>query len=339
MKTFGMDDGYGEIKVGNGEHFQALPSKAVRGKVVRSQYAAGEFHVAGAPVLESENALFTLQDAANVEDTRFDGWPHSAMNRVLCRYAASTLGFQDGDNIVTGLPMSVYFDRDGQVNQAAIQRRCTSLKLPVMQHMPDGMIRHLATPGRIKVLPQGMAAIFDAILDLPAHETLPDMVGVVDIGSRTTDVAVYAMQDADNGGSIEVSRSGGFQKGVSNLVELLAQALQQSLRLPALPPLSTVTQSLKTGQFKAAGKSYNVETERAQVMRMGITEILQDAERILSAGMGLSGLMDLDRILIVGGGARILEKVQVKTWDQAWIPDEPEMANVRGMVKLGQRLR
>jgi len=180
-----IDDGYGDLKVGNGQNFRVFPSKAMSGRVVRSRYVDGSFESGGAPVLESEGSIFTIQDGANAEDTRFDDWPNSALNRILCRHAAVEMGLREGDSLITGLPMSVYFDRDGRVNQKAVQARVESLKKTVIQHMPDGMTRHIAAPGPIKVLPQGMAAIFDHLIQPDGTMTPLTAVGVVDIGART----------------------------------------------------------------------------------------------------------------------------------------------------------
>ena len=332
-----IDDGYGDLKIGNGQRFQVFPSKAISGRVVRSRYVDGNFEIGGAPVLESEGSIFTIQDGANAEDTRFDDWPNSTLNRVLCRHAAAEMGMRDGDNLVTGLPMSVYFDRDGRVNQKAVQRRVESLKKPVIQHMPDGMQRHLAIPGRIKIIPQGMAAIFDHLISEDGMMMQMEAVGVVDIGARTTDVAVYFLQE-DGENAIEVSRSGGFRRGVSDLVDALALELQKALRLSVQPPLSMAATSLRTGKFKAAGQEHNVDSQRLHVLRTVLPDILQEAEQILSAGRGVAGLMDLDRILLVGGGAYLAESIQLSLWEQTCIPQSPELANARGMVKLGRVL-
>ena len=322
-----IDDGYGDLKIGNGRHFRVFPSKAISGRVVRSRYVDGNFEIGGAPVLESEGSIFTIQDGANAEDTRFDDWPNSTLNRTLCRHAAAEMG----------LPMSVYFENDGRVNQKAVQRRVESLKKPVVQHMPDGMQRHLAVPGRIKIIPQGMAAIFDHLIQEDGQMMRLEAVGVVDIGARTTDVAVYLLQDGGEN-AIEISRSGGFRRGVSDLVDALAQELQKALRLPATPPLSTAAASLRTGKFKAAGQDHNVDSQRLHVLRTVLPGILQEAEQILSAGRGVAGLMDLDRILLVGGGAYLADSIGLSLWEQTLIPRSPELANVRGMVKLGQVL-
>ena len=344
-----IDDGYGDLKIGtsalqgasalqgNGQRFRVFPSKAISGRVVRSRYVDGNFEIGGAPVLESEGSIFTIQDGANAEDTRFDDWPNSTLNRVLCRHAAAEMGMRDGDNLVTGLPMSVYFDRDGRVNQKAVQRRVESLKKPVIQHMPDGMQRHLAIPGRIKIIPQGMAAIFDHLISEDGTMMQMEAVGVVDIGARTTDVAVYFLQE-DGENAIEVSRSGGFRRGVSDLVDALALELQKALRLSVQPPLSMAATSLRTGKFKAAGQEHNVDSQRLHVLRTVLPDILQEAEQILSAGRGVAGLMDLDRILLVGGGAYLAESIQLSLWEQTRIPQSPELANARGMVKLGRVL-
>jgi plasmid segregation protein ParM len=331
-----IDDGYGEIKVTDGERVRTFPSRAISGRIVRSRFSDGGFLVDGAPILESDGAIFTIQDGANAEDTRFDDWPNSALNRILCRYAAMEMGMKEGGQLITGLPMSVYFKEDGEVNRNAVKARVASLKRPVVQHLPDGVTRQLAAPERIKILPQGLAAIFDYILLNPEAEGI-DMVGVVDIGSRTTDVAVYILSNHEDS-MIEMSRSGGFRRGVSDLVDAMALELQKSLRLAAQPPLASASQALRTGKFKVAGKLHNVESQRLHVLRTILPSILAEAESILSAGSGAAGLMDLDRILLVGGGAYLAQSIGIALWEQGKIPDQPEFANVRGMAKLGRFL-
>ena len=330
-----IDDGYGEIKATNGERVHVFPSRAISGRVVRSKFGSdGGFSLDGAPILESEGAIFTLQDGANAEDTRFDDWPNSALNRVLCRYAAAEMGMTEEARLVTGLPMSVYFDEEGCMNQKAIRARVASLRKPVVQHMPDGMTRQLVLPKIIKVVPQGLAAIFDHILLNNAAEGL-EVIGVVDIGSRTTDVAYYILSNSEES-MIEMNRSGGFRRGVSDMVDAMATELQKTLRLAARPPLPAASQALRTGKFKMAGKIHNVESQRLHVLRNILPSILEEAENILSAGTGLSGLMDLDRILLVGGGAYLALSIGISLWEQGVIPDAPEFANVRGMFKLGR---
>jgi plasmid segregation protein ParM len=331
-----IDDGYGEIKVTDGENVRTFPSRAISGRVVRSRFSDGGFSLDGAPILESEGAIFTIQDGANAEDTRFDDWPNSALNRILCRYAAVEMGMKEGDYLITGLPMSVYFKENGEVNRKAINARVTSLRKPVKQYLPDGVTRQLVAPERIKILPQGLAAIFDYILLNPEAEDV-DMVGVVDIGSRTTDVAVYILSN-DKDSMIEMSRSGGFRRGVSDLVDAMALELQKSLRLAALPPMIAASQALRTGKFKVAGKVHTVESQRLHVLRTILPSILEEAENILSAGSGAAGLMDLDRILLVGGGAYHAQSIGLTLWEQGVLPNQPEFANVRGMAKLGRIL-
>ena len=141
-KTWGLDDGFGEIKVAGEKKVTAIPSLIRPG----ARLELGQGGVENA-IYHTEGQSFTMGGGVDTLNTRFDGYERSAMNRVMSFHALLSQGFQEGDRVVTGLPVRLYFKADGSVNKEAIEARKASLKIDVL----DAQKKVLPKPGEIKV--------------------------------------------------------------------------------------------------------------------------------------------------------------------------------------------
>jgi plasmid segregation protein ParM len=337
-----IDDGYGEIKTYDGRDACKYPSLARFGKhfQVRMGVGLGDGNRADEIVLESEGEMFTLGDGPDLIDTRFNGWPTSALNRVLSRYGLMQAGMRDGESIVTGLPMSGYFDRQGVMLKKNVDARKATLIKSVLRCMgPEefASMMHLAMPGAVRVIPQGMAAIFDYIIQEDGSARDVERVAVIDVGARTTDVAAYVMDENMNG-AIEMQRSGGIDMGMLGASDVLGQKISRELGQSQPIQMSMAIKAMRDKSVKIYGKRMDVGSIRLQALYEHLHTIMNQAEHLLSGGLGDAGLRDIDCVLIAGGGAYAVQEVNLGLWANTVIPEKPEFANVRGMWKLGHQL-
>jgi plasmid segregation protein ParM len=320
----GCDDGYAMTKLvildGKVTRTLAIPSRIRSGIHGTSVIGAGEAEGEGfvAPGYSTDGMSFTVGDFADSESAKFDDYPFSPMNRVLVHHALRLAGLGGRKVILaTGLPLSTFYNA-GKANDAVIARKLGAFSTPV-QAM-DGSTT--AEIGEHRVFPEGLAAWVDyAIADNGTlrAELLQQTVGVIDIGGRTTDVAVVLP-----GRRIDHARTGSAEIGVLNVIEEVGFELQRELGVGV--PAHLVGHALRSRTVSVWGKKRDIGT----LIDAATARILERVLREVNARLG-SGV-DLDRILLVGGGAHVF-KGAASRYPNIDIPASPEFANARGFAK------
>lgn len=319
----GVDDGYAETNVvvldesGGVKLQMSIPSRARAGSFATS---VGDFskNKGVSPCYETEGTQFTVGDFKDSETARFDNYPFSGMNRAIIMHALRTAGLSENLlNIGTGLPISTYF-KNGVVNKSAIDMKKESLKKAI------SALDNSAMP-RIKshqVFPEGLAAFIDYAIDdagelriNPNEET----IGIVDIGGRTTDIAVVVPYL-----TIDHARSGSQDIGVLNLLEALKSAVSEKLNADV--PLHLIDKALRTRKLIAWGNSHDVGELIDECTKNVFERIVREMDRRFGSAV------DITKILLVGGGARVFSNVSAQ-YPNIVIPDDPEYANARGFAK------
>lgn len=318
--TVGVDDGFActDVVVMEGP-------KVVKEIVISSRARPGANGVTSItgeldgpfPCYETEGVQFTVGELPDAESARFDEYPFSPMNRAIVHHALRVAGLAGRDvQIATGLPLSRFYLGD-KPNAEVIKRKDESIRKAVasMDGTPvANIVKH-------QVFAEGLGAYIDYLLDDEGNERADDdeTVGVIDIGGRTTDCAVVLP-----GRRIDHARCGSADVGVLNVVELVRASLQKELNVDA--PGALVEKALRTKTMKLWGKP----TDISGIVDAAIKQVTDSAMREVSRRFGAG--FDLDRILLVGGGALVLSEV-AKHFRQASIPEKPEFANARGFGK------
>jgi len=326
VKYVGVDDGHFSIKVvGEDGVCVSRPSRAQHGKQLASITTFGNSEVFY--TVKDNDETFTVSDyLPNPEDTRFSGFHTSALNLVLIHHALRAAGFGGKSvKIATGLPVNAFFLGNTELNKTLIAAKQKNLGREVTCGS-----RPVAKVVSNTVVAEAIAAYFDSMLDMDGKPTdlfdefKTSTVGVIDIGGRTTDCAVI-LPEAD---SIDMARTGSADIGVLNMYDAIHARIraQEDLDLP----LNKIEKIVKTKKLRAGGEEIDM------------TEIVDDetnklAEKILSAIYPKIGNgRDLEYILIVGGGAYVLKNHLKKAFKHAIVPEQPEFANARGMLKAGK---
>lgn len=322
----GLDDGHYAIKGvrEDGSTFSVL-SRATLGRQMIT--IGGGADDAGLYTTE-EGKTFTVSDhLTKPEDTRFNDYPKSELNRVLIHHALLAGGFGGTDvNIVTGLPFNHFYMLDGQPNQVLINAKNDNVKKGVFSN-----VKTLANIVSANVSTEAIAAYIDLLMDIDGNETadyeeiVQSKVGVIDIGGKTTDSAVIF----PGGGSVDIERSGSANVGVLMLSAAVGSRLSAHFDIENMTP-RMIDEAIKTGEIKIAGEKFpcadivNAEKEK-------LTEnIMTHVRSTIRKGD------DLDLIIFVGGGAIVLKEQLANKFKQARFPEAPEFANARGMLKIAK---
>lgn len=317
----GVDDGFAITKVvvlkgGKVEKSMSIPSRARAG--VHGTTNIGEAdESAPIPCYETEGLVFTVGDLADAESAKFNEYPFSGMNRVIVNHALRMAGLSGKEcRIATGLPLSMFY-KGAEPNSDIISRKNISIREAVTSHDKSPMpiiIDH-------SVFPEGLAAWVDYAVDESGNlvADLDETVGVIDIGGRTTDIAVVLP-----GKRIDHARCGSADMGVLNVVEEVRVALLHSKNIDV--PTMAIERALRSRSIKVWGKLMDI----GEIVDAAVAQISDSIMREVDRRLGTA--IDIDKILLVGGGAHLFARVAAK-YPNIVIPDEPEFANARGFAK------
>lgn len=267
-------------------------------------------------------------------DTRMVEYPLSNLNRVLVNHALADVGL-GGQQLflVTGLPVDQYY-KDSAPNVALIEKKMDSLAKPVER---IGVGAPLATITRQKVVSEGIAAFYDALLnpDGTYNESVSQIitrrpVAVVDLGGKTLDIAVVI----ENVRGVYGERSGTENVGVLTLLTKITARIKSQFNLSNDPPPSYVEEALRTKKYELFGEDHDV----SEIIESSCREYLADVKNFFVAKVGDGS--DMGAVIFVGGGAALIRSA---LGDDAFsevykgkrmISDDPEFANARGMWKF-----
>lgn len=322
----GVDDGHYAIKIitETGAMF-SIPSRARSGRHLISwqdQEENDSFYQT-----EEGNSYTVNANLQNHEDTRFKEFPKSALNLVLVHHALQQAGFGGKDVVITtGLPVSYYYLANGRKDDALIAAKVANLRKTVTCGS-----KPVANIIKNMVATEAIAAYFDQLMDMDGspsddYEKLGEsMVGVIDIGGKTTDCAVVY----PGGEQVDPDRSGSSDTGVLLLNDAVESRLRTSYDLDNIPP-RMIEDAIRKGVVGIAG-------EKMDVREMVTLEKERLAEQIMSGVRTKIGSgKDLDSVLFVGGGAIVMRDQLSKHFPHSRFPAHPEYANARGMFKIAK---
>lgn len=318
----GVDDGFAatDVVIMDGAkvvHTLAIPSRARAG--VHGTTVIGDEATEGpTPCYETAGVQFTVGEMSDAESARFNDYPFSPMNRVIVHHALRLAGLAGREvRIATGLPLSMFY-KGSEPNKEVIDRKIASLLTPV-RSMDDTPVAKIVEH---KVYPEGLAAWVDYAVDESGQMRAPkdESVGIIDIGGRTTDCAVVLPNRR-----IDHARCGSADIGALNVVEELRVALLKSMGFEF--PGVALEKALRTRTIKKFGKTVDISSEVDAAIAQATDTVLREVNR------RLGDAVDLDRILLVGGGAHLFKAV-AQRYPNVTTPEHPEFANARGFAKF-----
>lgn len=328
-----LDDGYAVNKCAfwrDGKIVTlSVPSAAVRGRVMSDadDRSAGAYQVGndgnGAPI---EFTIASRGLGGDIEPTRIPNYPQSDLNRALVHHTLVRAGF-GGRAIVlgSGLPMRAYFEEGVQdAKKVSLARQVVSLGGEAVASLAYQHVYAQALSAWVDhVIDENGEAIFDS----EGGQTVDRrdlVIGIVDVGGRTTDFAVVWVEDGTP--RLHRARSGSVDLGMLDVTQALLPALQARFNVKDINAVQLET-ALRTGKLKVFGQSHDVSNEIA-------TAAIDTARRLVTEVQGRLGSgANLDRLLFVGGGSVVLREALCQEYPHVFVAPEPELANARGMLK------
>lgn len=321
-----VDDGFRQMKSLNSQgHQDAFASMARAGFTLSSMGGGSTLDDAGLGGYETNGRQFTVDPDLDGEDTRFDDFAVSDINRVLVHHALYRAGLS-GQQIVlgTGLPFQIYFNDDNTVNQTLLDRKVENLSVEVKP------LSGVAAPVIVRqmVFAQGLAACIDHVTDDKGNyrsdfdRSVP--IALVDIGGRTTDSVVLL-----GGEKVDHSLSGTGNIGISNVYDKIGADLRAEFKVASIR-LLTIENAVRSGKIRFRGKEHDVrEIVQGAVREVG-PQIMREVQR------RIGDAAEMSEVLLVGGGATLMEDVMREYYPHCVVPKAPEFANARGMLKFLQ---
>jgi plasmid segregation protein ParM len=290
-------------------------------------------------VCESGNAYTVRHASSNPEDTCYREYQVSEANRVLVNNTLANAGL-DGQQIIIGctVPTSHYYnkgDSQSPINTDLIEKKKASLNSPVTSYNGTTAAPIL---NKILVFPEAIPAyVYVAIDDNGSfnEEYEHDIKTlVIDLGQFSNDLAII-------GRGFEVIDYATSENGVHKMFEHFKTLLNRNadrLGLGATKALSNSDLRIII-DLGYIGSTSNKES--AVKARIDVSDLVNEAAQYLadlvySDMMKLtdSNLSTLTRIVFVGGGANWLQEHAQAWFHTIDIPEQPEMAIVRGVRKL-----
>lgn len=323
----GVDDGHYAVKVVTEDgRCLSVPSRARAGRHLISWQPGGEDSEGGLYTTDEGVAYTVHPHLGECADTRFRDFPKSDLNRVLVHHALRRAGFGGQPvSIATGLPVAYYY-LGGVQNHALIAAKIANLARPVQ--CEEGPCAQIV---RNVVTTEAIAAYFDAIMDMDGtptaayDETQAGAVGVIDVGGKTTDCAVIL----PGGGHVDTNRSGSSDVGVLQLSDAVEAKLRAQFGFDNVPP-RMVESAIATGFIRIYGRQEPV------------AKIIEDARQALAESImsivrsKIGNGKDLEWVLFVGGGSIVMRHYLMGHFPNARMPERPEYANARGMLKVAK---
>jgi plasmid segregation protein ParM len=319
-----IDDGYAQTKLawykGDKIHTFNIPSQAKASVYGLTTISGALIHA-----YETSGQKFTVGPHIDCESTQFSEYPFSPLNRAIVTHAIIASGVleeaEGALDVGVTLPLAVYYQQPRDR-----ERKCKSLRDGV-RCISDPSLR-LPEYGSCQVFPESAVAWIDAYVDDEGRPIYPlEEVGttaIIDIGGRTTDIAVFPCQ-----GVVDQEKSGTTHVGVSTVGEQIANELVHRFEaITSEVAGSFVQRALKNGRILLFGKEIDVQNIVSEAKYRVLEEIWRFVER------KVGNMARMENIIIVGGGADVFcEQICAKGVPQVRILPEPPFAQVRGVVK------
>lgn len=320
-----VDDGYAQVKLyGDGEGAPVI--RSLRSSVRNGRHSIGELSGDGAisSYTTEEGQQYTVSDLVKGESTQFDGFHTSPMNRVLINHALIEAGYSGKPVVLwAGLPVGDFYEGSTK-NQAAIDAKIANLRRAVTSDVPGGPVP--AELVGIRIGCQAVSAFVDWFIDDDFNERDVDIsrVAVVDIGGRTTDIALIL-----NGSAFDPSRSGTENIGALDVHASLNALVNSEFRTRDAYSAAMLDKAARTGEIRLWGKTHDI----THLVNAAVAEHRASLERCIRQRLG--GASDIDAVIFVGGGSGLFRGIE-EMFPHGAIASDPEFSNARGLYKYAK---
>lgn len=314
----GIDIGYGDVKIVSDD----LLAVTEKGCFVSFPTVIAPARAETFSVTEEENVFVEVgenkycvgedaRESANVLNTKYETWFKDDLYLAFYKKALSyvTPGTID---VVTGLPVS---DFDKWNNE--LKKRLTG------EFKVNGKTYEVVN---LRIMPQPFGSfsnyIFDSSGNLMNETAMKETVGIIDIGTRTTDFILV-----DSGKWKKEGASGTINTGVSNLLDKVSKQVSEIYKVDLT--MLKVRDAIRSREIKVYGKPKDISTIIDQEVHHLAKFIEYTAKTFWGSGA------HIDTVLLVGGGAEIFRKYMENLFPHLTVPKEISFSNAKGFWKYG----
>ena len=243
-------------------------------------------------------------------------YQHSKVNRIVVHETLRRIGYGGKDvNVVTTLPVNLYFNKDMLANREMIKRKQDNT-LADIKHADD--LPHANIIKNI-VRPEAIPAFYDLALDDNLNPVLNyDRVLIVDIGGTTTDVTSM------NGRRGTIEKTDAIKCGVFDIKTNLSNQIVDGVNVRSISD-HMLDKCLRSGLYMGKDISAQITTAAAPVVDKIASKLFAFDEEAA----------EFDAVIYVGGGAALIgDTVGHHYGGNTVIPDEPHLCLARGIMKL-----
>ncbi len=316
MVPVGLDVGYGFTKVATSK--KVIRFSSTVGRAERLAYQPENFGLdqPGNAVILNKRSYFVGELAEKQSAIKYKfcdrEWVNSDLYRVLILAAFSQAKLlKKPCALVTGLPVDYFGDRQKVID------------------LLKGESLFEIQLDQIRVIPQPFGTLFDLLLspDGGIQEELlgAQSVGLIDIGHYTTDcIFVDALS--------YVEHASGTSAGMSLAFETIAREMKSKMALSFAPE-----HFVERLAFQWADQSpYRPPKELVRLIKSAYTDLADQISGYVRTLWSRKGFPD--RVILTGGGAYLLGGLLKERMPKIVVAKDPDLANVRGYLKYGQRL-
>jgi plasmid segregation protein ParM len=323
----GIDVGYGNTKVVSTNGSGVLSGKQFKSLVGKKGLVNQSLAGFAATILEEEFEGVTYLLGASADQhsdhlitSRDKGWITTTAFKVLVQHAIKeAIDGKDttGHNqIVTGLPVK-YFNTDKETLAKVITEIAGNLGLKV----------------DVEVIYQPLGSYMNMILDEgggvpdPASKFISGKVGILDVGYYTADLVTIENR------TITESLSMSVENGISSAYEAIKKDIEGSPEFGHRPTsLLEVENSVRSSyKISSFGEDLSIRDIASKRFQDLVSSLTSTAHTLWHNGA------NLDRIILTGGGAALLEPYW-KIYKHAQVVKAAGLANANGYCKYAARI-
>jgi plasmid segregation protein ParM len=335
MGVLGIDIGFGFTKATNGK--DTIIFKSLLGDAADIQFWAdfgdnaptdhihvtidGESYFIGDLAEQQSSVLnFTLDQERLLSD----------YVKILSLTAAGMLMQDESStnipiNLISGLPIGYFKENHNRFNEQLAGHHT------ITYHSSDGKQKNREIYiNKVRMLPQPMGSIVNLLMNDNGKIGNPDLakqkIGVVDIGFRTTDLAILDRLRYINRGSKTIDM--GIAKGFGVIANKLREKSSVNVELYRL------YRAAETGTITMRGHGFSFPKIRDQVYSQLATSIADEIDRLWANDW------DIESIFLSGGGSRELAGFLEPLIVGNVIPIDPDqdsrLNNVKGYLKYAR---
>lgn len=324
LPVVAIDDGYAQTKLWGDDGGDGA---GIRSLVLRSSVRPGRHSIVsfagdsvGSGYRVEEGEVFTASPDIEGENTQFDGYHTSAMNRVINHHALVSAGYGGREvHLVTSLPVDEFF-LNGKRCDSAIAAKTKNIMAGIENTSPSIKLAKIV---EVSVGCQALAAFVDYWLDdeFKERDVPVERVAIVDIGGRTTDIVLVL-----DGASLDQRRSGTENVGALDVYSSLSAMIREKFSTRDAYPMKALDSAVRNRTIKLWGQSEDISdlVDRAIDEQRG--KLTREIER------RLGGASDVEQVVFVGGGSAMFRGIS-SMFPNGVEVENPEFSNARGLYK------